>query len=405
MFADTKLKKLSGSLPWLTRYPFWRLADLLRTRASEGSTHVILTIANHFEPGYNEEPNEHGGFGVTLDWSTQMSRLDRWCERARKIGAAIRDHDGIPFKHTNFYPAEQYHKPLLDQLAALQSEGLGEVEIHLHHGVDKPDTAESFKRVLVDFRDALAEEHECLSRLTEDDMPRYAFVHGNWALANSANGKFCGVDSEMQILAETGCYADLTLPSAPDVSQVPRINAIYECGHPLDERSPHRSGPNLRVGKQPTLPIILTGPLMFDWRRKAGVGLPRLENGALTAKSPLTLSTFQLWCDAHIGVRGRTDWVFVKLYCHGFFDADQPVVIGPEMTRFLQEVLDFADRTGQFKLHFATAREAFNMVSAAIDGHEGNPGAYRDYRLRSIMRIVDSPQIVNKEDAQSPVLT
>jgi hypothetical protein len=76
----------------------------------------------------------------------------------------------------------------------------------------------------------------------------------------------------------------------------------------------------------------------------------------------------------------------VKLYCHGFFDADQPVIIGPGMTHFLQEVLDFADRTGQFKLHFATAREAFNMVSAAIDGNEGNPGAYRDYRLRPIMR-------------------
>ncbi len=409
MFAETKLKQITGSLPWLARYPFWRLADLLRTRVSKGPSHVILTIANHFEPGYNEEPNAHGGFGVTLDWSTQMSRLDRWCQQARKIGAAVRDHDGTPFRHTNFYPAEQYHKPLLDQLAALQAEGLGEVEIHLHHGVDKPDTPESFKRVLVDFRDVLAQEHKCLSRLTEDGMPMYAFVHGNWALANSANGRFCGVDSEMQILAETGCYADLTLPSAPDVSQVPRINAIYQCGHPLDERSPHRSGPNLRVGRQPTLPIILTGPLLFDWqRRKAGAPLPRLENGALTAKSPLTLSTFQLWRDAHIGVRGKADWIFVKLYCHGFFDADQPAVIGSEMTQFLREVLDFADRTGQFKLHFATAREAFNMVSAAIDGHEGNPGAYRDYRLRTIMNIGHSePTEINfpKREAQTPALT
>ena len=379
MCAETKLKKITSSLPWLARYPFWRLADFLRTRASEDPSHVILTIANHFEPSYNE---------VTLDWFTQMSRLDRWCEQARKIGAAIRDHDGTPFRHTNFYPAEQYHRPLLDQLAALQAEGLGDVEIHLHHGVDKPDTPESFKRVLLEFRDALAEEHKCLSRLTEDGMPMYAFVHGNWALANSANGRFCGVDSEMQILAETGCYADLTLPSAPDISQVPRINAIYQCGHPLVERSPHRSGPSLRVGRQPTLPIILTGPLVFDWRqRRAGGLMPRLENGALTAKSPLTLATFQLWCDAHIGVRGRADWVFVKLYCHGFFNADQPAVIGSEMAHFLQEVLDFGYRTGQFRLHFATAREAFNMVSAAIDGHKGTPGAYRDYRLKPIMKI------------------
>ena len=72
--------------------------------------------------------------------------------KRERLRAAVRDHDGTPFKHTNFYPAEQYHKPLLDQLAALQAEGPGEVEVHLHHGVDKPDTPESFKRVLVDFR-------------------------------------------------------------------------------------------------------------------------------------------------------------------------------------------------------------------------------------------------------------
>jgi hypothetical protein len=59
-------------------------------------------------------------------------------------------------------------------------------------------------------------------------------------------------------------------------------------------------------------------------------------------------------------------------------------------------------------LHFATAREAFNIVSAAIDGHEGNPGAFRDYRLKPIMRIGHSvPTEINfpKEYARAPVLT
>ena len=46
----------------------------------------------------------------------------------------------------------------------MQAEGLGEVEIHLHHGVEKPDTAENLRKVLIEFRDCLAEEHKCLSR-------------------------------------------------------------------------------------------------------------------------------------------------------------------------------------------------------------------------------------------------
>src|SRR5881394_2753414 len=141
-------------------------------------------------------------------------------------------------------------------MAELQHDGFGEVEVHLHHGVEAPDTAENTRRQLLEFRDVIAERNRCLSRERPEDSPRYAFVHGNWALANSADGRFCGVDSEMQILAYTGCYADFTLPSAPDRSQVPRLNDIYECGHSLPEARPHRSGPGLSVGDKPVLPII-----------------------------------------------------------------------------------------------------------------------------------------------------
>jgi hypothetical protein len=55
------------------------------------------------------------------------------------------------------------------------------------------------------------------------------------------------------------------------------------------------------------------------------------------------------------------------------------------MLRFLEEALEQAEQSGQFKLHLATAREAFNIAMAAVDGHEGEPGLYRDYRLRQIM--------------------
>jgi hypothetical protein len=215
----------------------------------------------------------------------------------------------------------------------------------------------------------------------------YAFVHGNWALANSAGGKFCGVDSEMQILADTGCYADFTLPSAPDRSQVPRVNSIYQCGRPLTEARPHRSGPGLKLGDKPVLPIIFTGPLVFDWsRRKQGLPIPRLDDGALAQNYPLSLDRFSRWRSARVIVEGRPEWVFIKLYSHGFFEWDQDLMIGEQMKRFMNEVLELGDRTGEFKIHFASAREAFNMVMAAVDGHGGEPGRYRDYRLRQIMK-------------------
>jgi len=372
MYSDSLSEKIRWSLPWLMRYPAWRYGEwAIRDKESPHPSHLVFLVANHFEPATDEQG---------------LVQLEKWCHMARVTGNAVRDHDGTPFRHTNFFPAEQYERRRLELLASLQAEGFGEVEVHFHHGVERPDTAANAKRMLEDFRDALAEDHKCLSREAPESRPRYAFVHGNWALANSAGGRFCGVDSEMQILADTGCYADFTLPSAPDQSQVPKINAIYECGHPLTESRPHRSGPALRVGRRPQPPVIFTGPLVFDWTRRVhGLPIPRIDDGALAQNYPLDLGRFNRWRNARIGVEGRPEWIFIKLYSHGFFEWDQDIMIGEHLRRFMGEVLDLADRKGQFKIHFASAREAFNMVMAAVDGLSGEPGNYRDYHLKQIM--------------------
>jgi hypothetical protein len=376
------LDKLKWSLPWLSRYPFWRAGAMarrtLRRFAHDGAEHLILIVANHFEPAWDERNGR-----VSL--ATQRARVDEWCKQARATGDVTRDCDGTPFRHTYFYPAEQYHRPLIDRLAELEADGFGEVEIHLHHGVERPDTPESLRRAIEEFRDLLSEDHRCLSRLDGVGPPRYAFVHGNLALANSMGGRCCGVDSEMRILAETGCYADLTLPAAPLQPQTPRINALYQCGRPLDEPIPHWTGKNLRVGAKLKWPVLLTGPLVFDWgRRRRGLPAPRIDDGALTAGYPPTPERLLRWRGAGISVRGRPEWIFVKLYCHGFFTNDQDATIGEAARRSLREILELAGRDGRFKIHFATAREAFNIALAAVDGHSGEPGLYRNYRLRPI---------------------
>jgi hypothetical protein len=106
----------------------------------------------------------------------------------------------------------------------------------------------------------------------------------------------------------------------------------------------------------------------------------------LAGNYPLNLARLHRWRGARIGVLGRPEWAFIKLYCHGFFPHDQAMTIGEPVRRFLGEFLEYGDRTGEFKLHFATAREAFNIAMAAVDGHTGAPGLYRDYLLRPLMR-------------------
>jgi hypothetical protein len=371
---------------------------LRRMANSDGPRHLIMIVANHFEPSWSAQ-------GRSLDWTTQETRLEHWCRQAEAIGRAIKDSDGTPFRHTNFYPGEQYHPALLDRLAALQADGYGEVEVHLHHGVDRPDNAPNLRRSLEEFRDVLAERHGLLSKMPGRATPMYGFVHGNFALANSDGGRCCGVDEEMQILADTGCYADFTLPAIPYQAQVPRINTIYQCGHPLHERAPHRAGPNLAVNDTLSLPILFTGPLVFDWRRRLrGFPVPRLDDGVLAANYPSDLGRLRNWREANISVRGRPEWVFIKLYCHGFFDHDQADVIGEPMRRFLAEVMELAERNEHLKVHFATAREAFNIAVAAVEGEAGNPHMFRDYQLRPIMQAKASQSTCSSQVREGTTL-
>ncbi|HEX8687997.1 MAG TPA: hypothetical protein VF736_02690 [Pyrinomonadaceae bacterium] len=361
---------------WLPAYGLRRLA---RDRPGARGAHLVIALADHFEPAYLPEAPED-----FAPREVQERRLEEWCREYPKIFGRWRDAEGFPFRHTYFSPAEQYDPAQLARLAEHCRDGWGEVEIHLHHGLREADTAEGTRRALAGFRDALV-GHGCLSRREGDGGARYAFVHGNWALANSAGGRFCGVDEEMQVLAETGCYADMTLPSFPSAGQVPKVNSLYECEPPLARRAPHRRGRDLRAGRAPeTFPLMVQGPLGLDFDgRNSRLPLPKIENGELTTAHPPTLARLRLWQSAAIAVAGRPDWLFVKLHCHGMNPLDREAMLGGLIQKFLDELLE-ESRAGAFTPHFVTAREMVNIILAACDGRDGNPGQYRDYRLRLI---------------------
>jgi hypothetical protein len=361
---------------WKCLSPY--LLQRLTRPAMKGRVHLILAVADHFEP--SSIPGDYAGYAPR---DVQEKRLETWCNQYPKNFERFRDSDGFHLTHTHFYPAEQYDRGLVERLSEFCHAGWGEVEIHLHHGVSEVATAETTRNQIVSFRDTLAREHGCLSYEEGDSTPKYVFVHGNFALANSAGGFGCGVDSEMQLLAETGCYADMTYPtSAFHPAQISKLNSLYECTLPLEKRAPQRRGRELKAGRPvSTLPIIVQGPWMLDFDRTSRTGLGRIENGSLTGCNPPSVRRLQLWKKAGIAVAGRPDWIFVKLDTHGMDPRDTDTVLGDRMQRFLGELLGGASERQEI-LHFVSAREMTNILFAACDGKEGNPGEYRDYRYK-----------------------
>ena len=350
---------------------------------ARGPVHLIFALVDHFEPAIDPEDGQK-----RVPRSEQERRLEWWAREYPKIVDGWRDPDGRPLVHTYFYPAEQYDEGLLEMLAEHCHAGWGEVEVQLHHGTSHPDTAENTRQLLTEYRDRLAFRHRCLAVEAGSTRPSYAFVHGNFALANSAAGRFCGVDSEMQILAETGCYADFTMPSGIwHPAQIAKTNSVYECALPLDQAAPQRQGHDLVAGRAPkTFPLIVQGPLVADLRRTLSSARPILENGAITGANPPTMHRLSLWKQAQVRVLGRPDWLFIKVFCHSMNPTQKEAVIGDSFRNFLAALVGGAPGRKE-TLHFVTAREMANILLAACDGREGNPGDYRDYRFKRLVGV------------------
>ena len=369
-------RKLAYASRWFPSYGWQKLTR----RRPRGTVHLIFALADHFEPGVVP-----GDGHARASYDEQERRLQRWCREYPKLVHPWLDYERRPFVHTYFYPAEQYNKGLIDRLTEHCRAGWGEIEIHLHHGTRGPDTVENTRDTLARFRDLLASEHGCLSYLDGVGPPRYAFVHGNFALANSRGGRGCGVDSEMKILADTGCYADMTLPTNVfNPAQTGKINSLYECALPLEQRAPHRRGRDLRRGQPAQVfPIIVQGPLLLDFSVGDFPWQLGVENAALTRPNPPSLRRLQLWKRAAICVRGRPDWLFIKLHCHSMDPRQDAAVLGEPVRQFLRELVEGAEERKEI-LHFVTAREMVNIILAACDGREGDPGQYREYRLKRL---------------------
>jgi hypothetical protein len=352
---------------WLASYVL--TAPKRRRRRRGEPTHLLLCIADHYEPGWGSPPPE-----------VAQGRVERWLREYPARFGRFRDSDGRPPRHTFFYPLEMYEPAHLDALADLCRAGFGEVEVHLHHD---HDTAEGLRQRLVAFKELLARRHGLLARHRRTGELAYGFIHGNWALDNSRpDGRWCGVNNELDVLRETGCYADFTLPSAPSPTQTRKINGIYyACDDPLRPKS-HDTGVDAGSGPAPERGLLLVqGPLLLDWgRRKWGV-LPRLENACVQAGQPPGAARLELWLKARVGVRTRPDWVFVKLHTHGAKEANADVLLGEPMARLHEELARRAAADPQFHFHYVTAREMYNLARAAEAGWAGSVADARDFEL------------------------
>jgi hypothetical protein len=122
---------------------------------------------------------------------------------------------------------------------------------------------------------------------------------------------------------------------------------------------------------------MIQGPLALA-RKSGGLGV-RIENGALTGADPPTAERARTWVTQGIGVRGRPEWVFVKVHTHGAPESTAASLLGDDGRRFHRALIDRYNDGRAWTLHYVTAREMYNIACAAMDGRDGDPDDYRDH--------------------------
>lgn len=352
------LKIAAGLLKWKCR--IW-LADYLKRRLfrpvprPSEDVHVILAIVDHFEPS-----RKAGAEGV--------KKVRQWCERYEEIASRHTDSDGVNPQHTWFY---RYDYPKFDCINILSEyafRGLGEIEIHLHHGNDTPESFTSKIREGIEWfgtAGAMTAGH--------GSQKRFAYIAGNWALDNGRfDNSFSGVNTELEILGGLGCYADFTFPAFGTVAQPRKVNSIHYSADTPEPKS-YDVGVDAEVGVAASGDLmIFQGPMYIDWIRG------RIECGAIEGFAPYSPERIDYWLKAAVHVKGRPQWVFIKLHTHGMQSMES--FLGAGLHTMFSDLEERFKRP-PYRLHYVTAREAYNIVKAAEAGMNGDAGAYRDFSI------------------------
>lgn len=358
-FLVRKLYKRRAHI-WM---PAYAASFFKKRQFAEGPVHVMVLITDHFEPN-------HGGVGD----AAAGKRISHWMNAYPEMASKFVDADGRHPRYTWFYPPH-HDKKFLAHLSELTYMGWGEVEMHLHH---EDDTSESLARKIEECKDHYS-THGIFAPIGSPRDLRFGFIHGMWALDNSDGGRHCGVNDELIVLKNAGCYADFTFPTFTD-AQPGKINSIYYAADdPLKPKS-YDTGVDVRAGGAPSGDLLMVqGPIGVYLRS----GLyPKLDNANLIVEKSVIEERVDFWVRTGIHVKGRPEWRFVKLHTHGAIERDWEALTGEGAERMHARLVSRYNDGKRYVLHYVTAREAFNIIKAAEAGKTGDPGRYRDSIIR-----------------------
>jgi len=339
-------------MPHFPRYAELWFPGYIRSRLKHlrppAQGRVWVAVADHWEPYRGNVTHETARERATM-WSAH------WPAIARKHA----DSTGRPPQYTFYYPQEEYHAEFLDLLAELRCQKIADVDIHIHHD---GEGQQNFIDRMNGFIETLAVRHGLLRK--HHGRIVFGFIHGNWALDNSRpDGRYCGLNNEITLLRDLGCYADFTMPSGASPTQSRTVNTIYWVTDDPERPRSYDRGVPVRPGSPASGDLLMIpGPLGVRYGDRL---FPRLENAEIAAQDLATPYRVRRWLQLAPRI-GRD--VFIKLHAHGALERNADTLLLKGGLDRLFELVEAECRRGGHELHYVSTWEMRQAVDQAAGG-------------------------------------
>lgn len=350
-------------------YHYWT-AENPDVTVPDDEKHLIFVMVDHYEHG-GRRAKERGA-----------KENEIWCDKFMEISDRHEDDYGNNFRYTWFYPFGHHNDKIMERLSKMAYGGYGEVELHWHLSSSSSVNRENFTAKLSEAIEWFQSYGAFIT--AEDSKTAFAYVAGIWDLDAGRGGiETHGITDQIQKLVDQGCYADFTFSTIGTNAQPSTVNSLYYVTDDPDEPKSYDTGQHSKVGNtvEDKL-LIFQGPSALSWNGD-------IEYGAIENDPRFETCRISKWIDANVHFHGRPEWIFVKVYSHGA--QSQDVVLKHDMDWMLTSLREECKQR-EIKLHFMTAREAFNVVKSAEDGKQGNPEDYRDYQIGKYRNMVEQTQ-------------
>jgi hypothetical protein len=351
-------------LSWLPNYINFEIKKNFE-KETNATKHIMLLLADHHE-------------------ITKTNDELLFLEKLKKLSNKHLDGDGKKLQYTFFYPYDHFFRPdfdthVLSTIVKYCSQGYGDIELHWHL---KNETSASYRDKL---RDAIKRFNKYGALITVDNKVAYGFIHGNWALDNSIISEkgenYSGVNNELDILRESNCFADFTFPAFGTTAQPSLVNNIY---YALDDPlKPKSYDTGILVEARKKKPndkyfMIFSGLIII--RPFVNGKILYIDRSNIQDSELPSPKRAENWIKNGISIKGQPSWIFIKLHMHGGLHPD--AILGKDMDRTLNFIENKYNDGKEYKLHYVTAREAYNIVKAAESGFKGDPNIYRNFLIK-----------------------